>query len=729
MPRRFLLTGFSGLLRVKLKMTAVEQIGRYQILGELGRGAMGLVYKAQDPTLGRTIAIKCIRLQALTSDSDRRRLSERLVREAQSAGVLSHPGIVTIYDISEENDTAYIFMEFVPGEPLEQMLLSSPLPDGETLLSIFRQTAAALDYAHKRGIVHRDIKPANIMVHEDGSAKITDFGVAKIMSQQLTQAGTILGTPSYMSPEQVQGTAVDGRADQFSLAVIAYEALTGEKPFVAEYLPTLLFKIVRDEAVAVTRLNSTLCPPVDYVLRKAMSKLPAARYESCAEFVAALSASCNACEGWVPLPRGTAHQLPTAGSGERSAATARFASSVSSDAETMSDQPPPISLGPPPLPAVGVATQPPPLVIPAAQATPPTVQITPAQITAAPIPIAPPDVQIAPAPVQVTSSSIPTPISQTPPALSQIPPSITQPQPAATQSTMIPQVANAPVQRRLASGASSEGASRRALRNVILAAAFTALAAVGIFVIVQQYRSRPEISEPKLPAASTNQPSIPPPPATPPESAPPTRPDVTTPAATTTATASTTTPPESSTGTHPQVNDATPSGTAHATSAKPPATRTPPSETKAASKTSASAASTASRFQLTTTPAGAVAVFDDDPATQCVSPCETMLPSGRHTVALHHAGYRDAVRIVEIPADPGLIVDLSPTGGTFSLTTTPAGLTVIIDGQEQARKTPLSTRLAVGRHRVEVLKGSDRQVLTVDIQDGQISTKSIDWSQ
>src|SRR5258708_6821140 len=233
---------------------------------------MGVVYQAEDPAIGRTIAIKSLRVQDLTDEVERERLRERLFREAQSAGVLYPPGIVTIYDIAEENGMAYIFMEFVNGAPLEKMLLREQTPDGDTLLSILRQTAAALDYAHKKGIIHRDIKPANIMIHEDGTAKITDFGVAKIVSQQMTIAGTMMGTPSYMSPEQVQGAVVNGRADQFSLAVIAYEILTGEKPFVAEYLPTLLFKIVREDPLPAERLNPTLGPQVDPVLRKALCK-------------------------------------------------------------------------------------------------------------------------------------------------------------------------------------------------------------------------------------------------------------------------------------------------------------------------------------------------------------------------------------------------------------------------------------------------------------------------
>src|SRR6266568_2956787 len=197
----------------------MNTIGRYQLLGEIGRGAMGVVYRAQDPAIGRVIAIKTIRLSDFTDETERERLRDRLFREAQSAGILSHPNIVTIYDIAEENGMAFIFMEFVNGAPLER-LVADGVRDNEVLLNILRQTALALDYAHKKGIVHRVIKPANIMIQEDGQAKITDFGVAKINSQQMTQSGALMGTPNYMPPEQVQGLPVDGRSDQFSLGVI-----------------------------------------------------------------------------------------------------------------------------------------------------------------------------------------------------------------------------------------------------------------------------------------------------------------------------------------------------------------------------------------------------------------------------------------------------------------------------------------------------------------------------
>ncbi|MGI8744457.1 MAG: serine/threonine protein kinase, partial [Bryobacteraceae bacterium] len=292
----------------------MDHIGRYQILEEIGRGAMGVVYRAQDPAIGRVIAIKTIRLTDLTDADERERLRERLFREAQSAGILSHPNIVTIYDIAEESGNACIFMELVNGPPLEKLLSSGP-PDKESIFNFLRQTANALDYAHRKGIVHRDIKPSNIMIHDDGQAKITDFGVAKTLSHQMTQAGTMMGTPNYMSPEQVQGLAVDGRADQFSLAVIAYEALTGEKPFAGEYLPTLLYKIVREDPVPPQRLNPSLDPGVEAVFTKALAKDPRQRFTTCSDFVTGLTDACNRSPRWLPLARGSSQDMPTLGGG------------------------------------------------------------------------------------------------------------------------------------------------------------------------------------------------------------------------------------------------------------------------------------------------------------------------------------------------------------------------------------------------------------------------------
>ncbi|MGA2132020.1 MAG: serine/threonine-protein kinase [Bryobacteraceae bacterium] len=290
----------------------MDRIGRYRIVRELGRGAMGVVYLATDPTIGRPVAIKTIRLGEVSNAEERARLRERLFREARSAGVLSHPGIVTIYDMEAQDDLAFIAMEYVNGPTLDQLLTGRPMP-ADRLFGILGQTAVALDYAHQKGIVHRDIKPANIMVTEDGSVKITDFGIAKISTnEQFTMTGAIVGTPHYMAPEQVQGLAVDGRADQFSLAVIVFEMLTGEKPFTGDQLTTVVYKIVAEEPVPPHRLNSTLNQQITNVLRRALSKKPEARYSNCQKFVDALEAACSAAKGWQPVSRGGSLSLPTA---------------------------------------------------------------------------------------------------------------------------------------------------------------------------------------------------------------------------------------------------------------------------------------------------------------------------------------------------------------------------------------------------------------------------------
>ncbi len=291
----------------------MERIGRYRIVKELGRGAMGVVYQAIDPTIGRPLAIKTIRLRELDDPSQRARLRERLFREARAAGVLSHPGIVTIYDMEEEDGLAYIAMQFVNGPTLDDLMAGKKPMRPDQIFRILRQTAAALDFAHQKGIVHRDIKPANIMVDEDGSVKIADFGIAKAgTSGNLTLSGAILGTPNYMSPEQVQGTSIDGRSDQFSLAVVAYEILTGERPFAGEHLGTVVYKIVAEQPAEPHRLNPSLGPEITAVLRKALSKKADGRYVSCTEFVIALGEACSHSEGWQSLTRGTAQSLPTA---------------------------------------------------------------------------------------------------------------------------------------------------------------------------------------------------------------------------------------------------------------------------------------------------------------------------------------------------------------------------------------------------------------------------------
>jgi serine/threonine protein kinase len=292
----------------------MDRIGRYKIVRELGRGAMGVVYHAIDPNIGRPVAIKTIQLGAVRNSEEQNRLRERLFREARSAGILSHPGIVTIYDVEQQDDLAYIAMEYVDGPTLDQLLSGPQPPTGEQMFSILAQTATALDYAHQKGIVHRDIKPANIMIAGDGTAKIADFGIAKVTaSEQFTVTGSIVGTPHYMSPEQVQGQPVDGRSDQFSLAVIAYEMLTGEKPYTGEHLTTVVYKIVAEEPAPAHRLNATLTTAIENVLKQGLAKKPDSRFPSCSEFIAALEKACAAAKTWKPMPRGGSLNEPTMG--------------------------------------------------------------------------------------------------------------------------------------------------------------------------------------------------------------------------------------------------------------------------------------------------------------------------------------------------------------------------------------------------------------------------------
>ena len=273
----------------------MERIGRYEIISELGRGAMGIVYKAHDPRIGRDVAIKTIRLADQGTPDETQALRDRLFREAQSAGRLSHPGIVTIYDIDEEGGLAYISMEFVEGRTLEMLMGEGRARDTAFLARFIEQTAAALDYAHASQIVHRDVKPANMMITPQGGVKVTDFGIARIASSKLTQTGTVMGTPSYMSPEQVRGEAVDGRSDQFSLAVIAYELLTGQKPFSGDNLTAVIFKIVSGDPVPLRQIDETVPSGLEEVVLRGLRKTSDDRFESCKAFADAFLAHCA---GW-----------------------------------------------------------------------------------------------------------------------------------------------------------------------------------------------------------------------------------------------------------------------------------------------------------------------------------------------------------------------------------------------------------------------------------------------
>jgi eukaryotic-like serine/threonine-protein kinase len=267
-------------------MTTIAKAGRYEIVGELGRGAMGVVYKATDPVIGRTVAVKTIKLSAEGTGLTRPELLARFQTEARAAGLLTHPNIVVVFDAGEEDGLYYIIMELVEGRSLQALLddgHSFPLP---RVLRIMEQACSALQFAHERNVVHRDIKPANLMLTGDDTVKVTDFGTAKILQfGTVQQTAHVMGTPSYMSPEQVKGRAVDGRSDIFSLGVMLYEMVTGEKPFPGQNITTVIYKIVNEEPVPPKQVDPTIHPGISAVVMRALAKDPDARYQSCREML------------------------------------------------------------------------------------------------------------------------------------------------------------------------------------------------------------------------------------------------------------------------------------------------------------------------------------------------------------------------------------------------------------------------------------------------------------
>ena len=266
-------------------------LGRYEIEKELGRGAMGVVYLGRDPKINRLVAIKTMALEEGSDGSSVKDVKERFFREAESAGTLNHPNIVRIFDAGEENEVAYIAMELLDGQDLTKFCAKDALLPLDKVLAYVATVADALDYAHARGIVHRDIKPANLMVLKDGSVRVADFGIARIAASSKTATGTVMGTPSYMSPEQVAGRKVDGRSDLFSLTASLYELVTGEKPFQGgEGIGTLLFQIANDPHPNILAKNPSLPVALKAVIDTGLAKNPDERYQRGTELAAALRA-------------------------------------------------------------------------------------------------------------------------------------------------------------------------------------------------------------------------------------------------------------------------------------------------------------------------------------------------------------------------------------------------------------------------------------------------------
>jgi serine/threonine-protein kinase len=272
----------------KKDVSTLTKAGRYELREELGRGAMGVVYHAHDPVIGRDVAVKTMHLSEAGTGMSREELVGRFQTEARAAGLLTHPNIVVIYDAGEEQGLFYITMEMVEGRSLQTLLdanQSFPLP---RVMRLMEQVCSALDFAHQHNVVHRDVKPANLVLTSDDTVKVTDFGTAKILQFGTAQTAHVMGTPSYMSPEQVKGKPVDGRSDIFSLGVILYELMTGEKPFPGQNITTVIYKIINEEPISPRSLDSSIHPGLSAVITRALAKDPSLRYQNCHELLDAL---------------------------------------------------------------------------------------------------------------------------------------------------------------------------------------------------------------------------------------------------------------------------------------------------------------------------------------------------------------------------------------------------------------------------------------------------------
>jgi len=267
-----------------------KSFGRYQVLGVLGRGSMGVVYKAKDPVIGRLLAVKSVPETLGLDTGKKQEYIKRLLQEAKAAGNLQHPNIVTIFDAGESELGPFIAMEYLDGVTLKEILSTGKKLTLPQLVEIVRQVGEGLDYVHQRGIVHRDIKPANLMIVENSLIKIMDLGIARLPFSDLTREGRLVGSPSYMSPEQLQGENLDGRSDLFSLAVVVYQAATGKKPFPGQNIQEICWKIIHEEWVPARKAEPGISPEFEAVLQKGLAKDREKRFQTGKEMFEAMRA-------------------------------------------------------------------------------------------------------------------------------------------------------------------------------------------------------------------------------------------------------------------------------------------------------------------------------------------------------------------------------------------------------------------------------------------------------
>lgn len=290
----------------------ISQLGRYEVIRELGQGAMGVVYQAKDPLIDRVVAIKTINLGLAQEGKDE--YEGRFYQEAKAAGRLNHPNIVTIYDVGKSGDIAYIAMEFLQGRELRDIMNDAGLLPVDHVLEITAQVALGLAYAHEYDIIHRDVKPSNIMVIRDGHVKITDFGIARMTSAAVrTQTGMVLGSPKYMSPEQVMGKEIDQRSDIFSLGVMLYEMLTGQAPFNGDNVNAIMYQTLNAVPAPPNSVNTASPEMLNFIVAKALAKNMEDRYQNAKDFADDL----RACRDTLPSSGQYLNVVPTAVTGEK----------------------------------------------------------------------------------------------------------------------------------------------------------------------------------------------------------------------------------------------------------------------------------------------------------------------------------------------------------------------------------------------------------------------------
>ena len=272
-------------------MAELSRLGRYELRRVLGKGAMGVVYEGFDPALGRRVAVKTILKSVAIDDETARSYSERFVREAKAVARLNHPNIVQVHDFGEENEVAYLVMEFIQGRELRRFFTEDVMFEPAECVRIMGELLDALDFAHEAGVIHRDVKPANIMLDAQRRVKLTDFGVARVQDSDRSAAGTMVGTPAFMSPEQISGGKIDRRTDVFSAGTIFYQLLTGEQPFTGEGAWTVAKKIMQEDPPPPSSVIRTVPPVYDGIVSRAIAKNPAERYASAKDFAAALRAA------------------------------------------------------------------------------------------------------------------------------------------------------------------------------------------------------------------------------------------------------------------------------------------------------------------------------------------------------------------------------------------------------------------------------------------------------